>query len=84
MPRGSPAPKLAITVDSDVHAKVLRAAAEDRVSVSAWMTSAARRSLTLREGLQAVRKWEEDLGELAEDEIRAARERLQRPIRRKR
>src|SRR5207237_1002836 len=45
MPRGKPSPKLAITVDADVHARVLDAAAEAGVSVSAWMTDAARRAL---------------------------------------
>ena len=43
MPRGKPSPKLAITVDPDVYAVVLDAAADDGVSVSAWMTGAARR-----------------------------------------
>jgi hypothetical protein len=76
MPRGAPAPKLAITVDSDVHAKVLRAAAEDNVSVSAWMTRAASQSLKLREGLSAVAQWEGEHGALTEAELDAARRRL--------
>ena len=42
MPRGNPSPKLAITVDPDVHENILSAAARDGVSVSAWMTMAAR------------------------------------------
>ena len=40
MPR-KPAVKLAVTVDADVHAKVLEAAAAEGTSVSAWMTAAA-------------------------------------------
>jgi hypothetical protein len=76
MPRGAPAPKLAITVDSDVHAKVLRAAAEDNVSVSAWMTAAARRWLTVRDGLKAVGEWENEHGALSEEELEAAKRRL--------
>jgi hypothetical protein len=83
MPRGSPAPKLAITVDSDVHAKVLRAAAEDKMSVSAWMTAAARRSLTLREGLAGVKDWEKEHGRLEDGELDAARRRLARPSKRR-
>ena len=42
MPRGKPSPKLAITVDPEVHERVVAAAAEDGLSVSAWMTAAAR------------------------------------------
>ena len=54
MPRGNPSPKLAITVDPDVHAAVVEAAAAEGVSVSAWMTAAARRALRVRSGLAAV------------------------------
>lgn len=83
MPRGSPAPKLAITVDSDVHAKVLRAAAQENMSVSAWMTAAARQALKVREGLEAVAQWEAQHGPLADDELEAARRRLAEPPRRR-
>ncbi len=81
MPRGAPAVKMAITVDRDVHAKVVRAARQQRQSVSAWMTSAARRQLALRDGLAAVAEWEEEHGLLTQEELRAARRRLQRPHR---
>lgn len=84
MPRGAPAVKLAITVDRDVHAKVLRAAKKQKQSVSAWMTMAARRELALRDGLAAVEEWEREQGELTEDELRAARKRLAGARRRKR
>jgi hypothetical protein len=73
MPRGSPAPKLAITVDRDVHAKVVRAAKAEHTSVSAWMTAAARRSLLMRDGLAAIAEWEAQHGALSEDELDAAR-----------
>lgn len=76
MPRGSPAIKLAITVDSDVHAKVLRAAREDELSVSAWMTAAARQVLRVREGLEAIAEWEEEHGAFTEAELEAARARI--------
>jgi hypothetical protein len=78
MPRGAPAVKLAITVDRDVHAKVLKAARKQKLSVSAWMTSAARRQLSLRDGLAAIEEWEREQGELSEGELRAARKRLLR------
>lgn len=76
MPRGSPAVKLAITVDAGVHAKLLRAAEADGLSVSAWMTAAARRALRLRDGLAAVAEWEAEHGALTPQELAAARRRL--------
>ena len=76
MPRGNPSPKLAITVDPDVHEKVVAAAAEDGVSVSAWMTNAARRALLVRDGLAAVAEWEAEQGALSESELAAARQRV--------
>lgn len=75
MPRGNPSPKLAITVDPDVHAQVVAAAAADGVSVSAWMTTAARRALRLRDGLAAVVEWEAEHGALTPAELDAARRR---------
>ncbi|HEY5876713.1 MAG TPA: hypothetical protein VIT64_15510 [Ilumatobacteraceae bacterium] len=50
----------------------MSAAAEDGVSVSAWMTAAARRALLIRDGLAAVAEWERDDGALTSDELRAA------------
>ncbi len=76
MPRGNPSPKLAITVDPDVYAQVVAAAAADGVSVSAWMTAAARRALLLREGLAAVAEWEAEQGPLTDQELAAARRRV--------
>jgi hypothetical protein len=76
MPRGRPSPKLAITVDSEVHERVVAAAANEGVSVSAWMTAAARRSLLVRDGLRAVSEWEEEHGAFSDAEIEAARRRV--------
>jgi hypothetical protein len=76
MPRGKPSPKLAITVEADVHDRVLDAAAAEGVSVSAWMTSAARRALLVRDGLAAVADWEAEHGALTEAELSAARRRV--------
>jgi hypothetical protein len=76
MPRGNPSPKLAITVDPDVHDRVLDAAAAEGMSVSAWMTSAARKALLVRDGLAAVAEWEADHGALTEAELAAARQRV--------
>ena len=76
MPRGKPSPKLAITVDADVHDRVLDAAAAEGVSVSAWMTKAARKALLVRDGLAAVAEWEAEHGALTEAEVTAARQRV--------
>ncbi len=76
MPRGRPSPKLAITVDAEVHDQVLAAAAEEGVSVSAWMTAAARRALLVRDGLRAVAEWEREHGAFSDAELDAARRRV--------
>jgi hypothetical protein len=78
MPRGSPAVKLAITVDREVHAKILRAVEAEGSSVSAWLTAAARQALLVREGLEAVAEWEAENGALTKSELEAARQRLSR------
>jgi len=78
MPRGNPAVKLAVTVDADVHARVLDAAAAEGTSVSAWITAAARRALRIRDGLAAVAEWEAEHGALTQSEVEAARSRVER------
>ena len=85
MPRGNPAVKLAVTVDADVHSKVLDAAEAEGKSVSAWITDAARRALLIRDGLAAVAEWEAEHGALTPAELLAARARIEpKAIRRKR
>jgi hypothetical protein len=76
VPRGNPSPKLAITVDPDVHQRVVEAAAAEGISVSAWMTEAARRALVVRDGLAAVAEWERANGALTTDEMVRARQRV--------
>ena len=70
--------KLAVTVDADVHAKVVVAAEAEGTSVSAWITAAARRALLARDGLAAVAEWEAEHGALTQAELEAARSRLER------
>jgi hypothetical protein len=84
VPRGNPAVKLAISVDADVHSEVLDAAEEEGLSVSAWMTAAARRALRIRDGLAAVAEWEREHGALTAQELAAAQRRLVSPQRRAR
>jgi hypothetical protein len=76
VPRGKPSPKLAITVDADVHAAVLAAAAKEGMSVSAWMTEAARRALLIGDGLAAVAEWEAEHGPFSDVELAEARARV--------
>jgi hypothetical protein len=76
MPRGNPAVKLAVTVDADVHARVVEAAEAEGTSVSAWITAAARRALRVREGLAAVAEWESEHGALTQAELESARSRI--------
>jgi hypothetical protein len=76
MQPANPLPKLAITVDPDVHAQVIAAAAAEGVSVSAWMTAAARRALRLSEGLAAVAEWEAENGTLTRSELEVSHHRI--------
>ncbi len=55
---------------------MVAAAAADGVSVSAWMTEAARRVLLVRDGLAAVAEWESEHGPLTAAEMATARRRV--------
>ena len=81
MPRGNPSPKLAITVDPKIHEKILAAAARDRVSVSAWMTSAASEALRRRAGLAAIAEWEKEHGPFSAEEMKEARRSVRAQLR---
>lgn len=84
MPRGNPSPKLAITVDPDVHERVVSAAIHEGISVSAWMTEAARRALVVRDGLAAIGEWERLNGSFTLEELAMARHRVAEELRAKR
>jgi hypothetical protein len=81
MPRGNPSPKLAITIDPDIHEHILAAAARDGVSVSAWMTAAARAALQRRAGLAAVALWEKQHGRFTPEEMDEARRTVRAQLR---
>ena len=81
MPRGNPSPKLAITIDPDIHQNVLAAAARDGLSVSAWMTAAAREALQRRAGLAAVALWERQHGRFTAEEMNEARRNVRAQLR---
>ncbi len=82
MPRRSSSRRLTIPLDPAVHAGVIAAAGADGMSVSAWMTEAARRALGRHDGLAGVAEWEAQHGRFTSDELDAARERLERQTRR--
>ena len=81
MPRGNPSPKLAITVDPEIHENILAAAARDGLSVSAWMTVAAREALQRRTGLAAVALWERQNGRFTTEEMDEARRKVRAQLR---
>jgi len=81
MPRGNPSPKLAITIDPDIHEDIRAAAAHDGVSISAWMTAAARRELQRRAGLAAVAQWEKQHGRFTAEEMNEARRSVRAQLR---
>ena len=81
MPRGNPSPKLAITVDPEVRDHILAAAAREKLSVSAWMTNAAREALRRRAGLAAVAQWERQHGGFTAEEMNEARRRVRTQLR---
>ena len=81
MPRGNTPPKLAITIDPELHKKLVAAAARDEVSVSASMTSAAREELQRRAGLAAIAEWERQHGPFSAEEMGEARRSVRAQLR---
>lgn len=76
MPRGRPSPKIAITVDPDVHDGIVAAAEVDGMSVSAWITDAAAKELRRRDGLAAIAEYEAEHGGFTAEELADARLRV--------
>lgn len=72
MPRGNPSPKIAITVDPQVHDMATASADAEGVSLSAWITEAIRRRLQNEEGLRAVAEWELEHGAFTKEELSEA------------
>ena len=81
MPLGNPSPKLAITIDPDVHKHVLAAAARNGLSVSAWITMAAREALQRQAGLTAISRWEQQHGRFTTEEMNEARRSVRAQLR---
>jgi post-segregation antitoxin (ccd killing protein) len=81
MPRGNRSPKLAITIDPDVHREILQQAADHQVSVSAWITEAARLELQRQAGMAAVAAWEDEHGAFTSEELQEAQRRVHAQLR---
>ena len=65
MPRGKPSPKLMITVDPEVHARVVAAVGLD--------DGTARLEFLRQAGLAAVTAWEKKNGRFSKEEMEEAR-----------
>jgi len=63
--------KRSVSLDDSIAARVERAAVEEGVSFSAWLTSAAEHSLLIREGIEGVTDWEAGAGRLTSEELAA-------------
>lgn len=67
-----PVKKLSIALEDEVADAASRAAERAGISLSAWMNHAAQNELAIEAGLDAVRAWEADHGELTDDELAEA------------
>jgi predicted transcriptional regulator len=73
--------RLAITLDPEVHKNIVQAAAREGVSISAWMTTAAREALRRQAGLAAVELWEKEHGRFTEQELDESHHRVLAQVR---
>lgn len=53
----------------DVHQRMVRAAQDDGITVSAWITKAAEDRLAIEEGLALVSGWEAEHGAFTDEEL---------------
>ena len=79
--RGTASSKLALTIDPEVHKEILAAASREGVSVSEWITAAAREALRSRAGFAAIADWENQYGRFTTEEMDDARHRVQAQLR---
>jgi hypothetical protein len=63
--------KRSVSIENTVAERVERAAAEEGMSFSAWLTAAAEDKLLLREGMRGIREWEAEAGALTPEEVAA-------------
>ena len=61
--------KLSVAIDEDVATEAALSAAAAGLSLSAWMNRAASDALAIERGLDGVRAWEAENGELTSAEL---------------
>ena len=72
--------KMSVSFDLELGRAIRTSAAGGNQSVSAWLSEAARDRLRLEALGEAVWAWEEQYGELSDDEVAQADQLLGRPI----
>jgi hypothetical protein len=72
--------KLSVALDDEVAEAAAKAASRAGVSLSAWLNHAAENELALEEGLDGVREWEAEHGEMSAEELARADELLDRVL----
>lgn len=70
--------KISVALDPEVAEGATASAQARGETLSSWLNRAARERLAIESGLHAVQRWEQDAGQLTEDELAAAREILDR------
>jgi hypothetical protein len=61
--------RLSVSVPAELASKIRKAATRDRAAVSAWLAEAAESKLGLGDARKAVRQYEEQHGEISEQEL---------------
>jgi len=59
--------KLSVALDADVAAAAASEAEQEGISLSAWLTRAAREALAIERGLAAMRAYEAEFGPISEE-----------------
>lgn len=79
-PSGMAVRKLSVALDEDIAEAAGRAAKRAGISLSGWVNRAAENELAIEAGLDGVRAWEADHGQLTKAELAAADTLLDRVI----
>lgn len=61
--------KLSVALDESVAERAAVAAERHGLSLSAWLSAAAGRALVVEDGLAAVQSWEDEHGDLTDEEL---------------
>lgn len=61
--------KLSVALDASVAERAASAAERHGQSLSAWLSAAAGRALVVEDGLAAVQAWEDEHGDVTDEEL---------------